>query len=312
MNKKVRLKKKPIIILIIVILIIVGIIVLINYINYLNSNGYKLKKLGYNEDDVAYILKLKEDDITKILSLEYDEKIIKLYKQKYFLSKNLDKYLNYSKENNDVDLKKVVALVNTNAYKEFYQDPVKTDISKEELMLVNKFHYLDDKYSPKDIVNVPIQYAYEGHSIKKVTYDNYLNMWNQAKQDGHTLIINSSYRSYKDQKETYNYYKNIKGEEYADGIAAREGFSEHQTGYAIDIITYNTSGDDFDKTDTFKWLQQNAYKYGFILRYPKDKEDITGYAYESWHYRYVGVDAATTIHNEDITFDEYYAYYIEK
>ena len=69
--------------------------------------------------------------------------------------------------------------------------------------------------------------------------------------------------------------------------------------------------DNFENTNEFKWLNNNAYKYGFILRYPKGKESITGYAYESWHYRYVGIDVAKQIHEEDITFDEYYAYYIE-
>jgi LAS superfamily LD-carboxypeptidase LdcB len=69
---------------------------------------------------------------------------------------------------------------------------------------------------------------------------------------------------------------------------------------------------DFENTDEFKWLQKNAYKYGFILRYPKDKTDITGYDYESWHYRYVGKEVAQKIHELDITFDEYYAYYIDK
>ena len=67
---------------------------------------------------------------------------------------------------------------------------------------------------------------------------------------------------------------------------------------------------DFEKTDEFKWLQKNAYKYGFILRYPKSKEDITGYDYESWHYRYVGTDVAKAIYDKNITYDEYYEYYI--
>ena len=77
---------------------------------------------------------------------------------------------------------------------------------------------------------------------------------------------------------------------------------------------YNKEEDytNFEKTDEFKWLNENAYKYGFILRYPKGKENITGYSYESWHYRYVGTDVAKKIHDEGITFDEYYAYYIEK
>ena len=69
---------------------------------------------------------------------------------------------------------------------------------------------------------------------------------------------------------------------------------------------------EFENTEEFKWLQNNAYKYGFILRYPKGKENITGYEYESWHYRYVGEEVAEEIHNLDITFDEYYAYYLDK
>ena len=70
--------------------------------------------------------------------------------------------------------------------------------------------------------------------------------------------------------------------------------------------------DDFEKTEEYKWLLDNSYKYGFILRYPKEKENITKIDYESWHFRYVGVEAATIIHDEKISFEEYYAYYVEK
>ena len=70
--------------------------------------------------------------------------------------------------------------------------------------------------------------------------------------------------------------------------------------------------DNFEQTEEFNWLQEHAHEYGFILRYPKDKEHITGYKYESWHYRYVGIETATKIHELGITFDEYYAYFLEK
>ena len=135
------------------------------------------------------------------------------------------------------------------------------------------------------------------------------NMWSAAKKQDLTLIVNSSYRDYKSQEEVWNYYDDLRGEEYADSIAARAGYSEHQTGLALDIITYGANKNNFEKTDEFKWLEKNAHKYGFILRYPKGKEDITGYAYESWHYRYVGIETATEIYNKKITYDEYYAYY---
>jgi len=118
-------------------------------------------------------------------------------------------------------------------------------------------------------------------------------------------------RDYDEQEETYEYYKSTKGEEYANNYAAQPGNSEHQTGLAFDILSPNSNTKNFDETEEFKWLQKNAYKYGFIMRYPKDKEDITGYKYEPWHYRYVGIEVAKQIHEEDITFDEYYAFYIE-
>ena len=126
-------------------------------------------------------------------------------------------------------------------------------------------------------------------------------------------MINSSYRPYKDQERVYNNYKDSRGESGADKIAARPGYSEHQTGLALDIFcTTNSSTKTFAESEAYRWLLDNSYKYGFILRYPEGKENITGYAFESWHYRYVGKDLATKIYNEGITFDEYYAYYIEK
>ena len=80
----------------------------------------------------------------------------------------------------------------------------------------------------------------------------------------------------------------------------------------MDLIPeYGLDLDTFENSDGFKWMQENAYKYGFILRYPKDKEYITGYIYEPWHYRYVGISAATTIKNEGLTFEEYYEYYVK-
>ena len=111
-------------------------------------------------------------------------------------------------------------------------------------------------------------------------------------------------RDYSYQEKLWNSYSNSKGENWADSVAARAGFSEHQTGLALDIVTYGSTMNNFENSDEFKWLSKNAYKYGFILRYPKGKEHITGYKYEPWHYRYVG-DIASTIYNRNITLEEY-------
>ena len=186
-----------------------------------------------------------------------------------------------------------------------------TNTSKGNLLLVNKYTKLSEDYVPETLVNIPLTYAFQDNQTTEEVLSSFKNMWSAANKEGLTLIVNSSYRDYNSQDEVWSNYENAYGEEYADSIAARPGFSEHQTGLALDIITYGANKNTFEDTDEFKWLQKNAHKYGFILRYPEGKEDITGYAYESWHYRYIGKEAATEIKNLNITYDEYYAYYQE-
>ena len=205
-------------------------------------------------------------------------------------------------------------MVNVKANYDFYDEDIvtKTNVEDGNLMLVNKYHHLTKDYSPNDLVDIKNYYAYGENQIKKEVYESFLDMWNAAKKENLNLIITSAYRTYDYQETLWNSYSNASGEAWADSVAARAGYSEHQTGLTLDIVTYGSKMNDFENTDEFKWLSNNAYKYGFILRYPKDKEELTGYSYESWHYRYVGKDIAKKINDEGITFDEYYAYYIEK
>lgn len=300
-------------IIVIIIAIAAGTIGIKKYIDYRNSNEFKLKQIGYNETEIKDITKLKDDQIKAILKKKYNRLNIKFIRQKYFITNNLDRYIKYYNNHKDDKISHIVSIVNVCADEDYYdKDTVKkTDISKKELMLVNKFNYLDENYAPDDIVKVSMQFAYGDNEIKKEVYEKFRSMYNNAKKEGLYLIITSSYRDYNFQKELWDSYANQKGDEWADSVSARAGYSEHQTGYTLDIVTYNANMSSFEKTDEFKWLQDNAYKYGFILRYPKDKEDITGYSYESWHYRYVGKDVATKIKKLGITFDEYYAYFIE-
>lgn len=300
-------------IIVIIIAIAAGTIGIKKYIDYRNSNEFKLKQIGYNETEIKDITKLKDNQIKAILKKKYNRLNIKFIRQKYFITNNLDRYIKYYNNHKDDKISHIVSIVNVCADEDYYdKDTVKkTDISKKELMLVNKFNYLDENYAPDDIVKVSVQFAYGDNEIKKEVYEKFRSMYNDAKKEGLYLIITSSYRDYNFQKELWDSYANQKGDEWADSVSARAGYSEHQTGYTLDIVTYKANMSSFEKTDEFKWLQDNAYKYGFILRYPKDKEDITGYSYESWHYRYVGKDVATKIKKLGITFDEYYAYFIE-
>ena len=312
-NMKRRIKKKPVIIFIsAIILITIGIICLVKTINYHKTYEYKLLKVGYSKEEIIELDKLNSKTKDYLLSIEYNDEVVPLTKQKYFIENNLKKYLDYSK-NNKKDLTDIVAIINVGSNNDWYTNTKKTDISKNELMLTNKFYSLDNSYNSDNMVKVSKEYSYgENQMLTNATFDAFLNMFKAAKKEDLTLIINSSYRSYESQEKIYNDYKNKQGEEFANKIAAKAGFSEHQTGMAIDIQTYGSNASTFETFDEFKWLKDNAHKYGFILRYPKDKEYLTGYEYESWHYRYVGIDAATYIYENNITFDEYYAYFVEK
>ena len=136
-------------------------------------------------------------------------------------------------------------------------------------------------------------------------------MLDKAKTDGYTMLVEQGYRSYEDQEEAYNTIKDSSGINAADRQAARAGHSEYQTGLSISLNVYKVE-DGLNASEGATWLENNSYQYGFIIRYPENTSDITGFKDEKWRLRYVGVEAAKKIHEEGITFDEYYAYYIEK
>lgn len=313
-----RLKKKPIIILICIILVIFisvkKIVKTIDENNYKKTNEYKLMQVGYNKDEIKIINdNTNEEFITYLLDNDYDKEYINIIKEPYYIKNNLTKYIEYYEDNIDTKTSDIIAIINTGSNKEYYKDIKETDTSKGTLMINNKYYKLPDNYAPDDLVTIKNWYSYgSNNKIKKEVYESFLKMYEDAKKEKITLIINSAYRSEKDQKKTYDEILKNNTQDFTDKKAARPGHSEHQTGLALDLITYGANGDNFDKTDAFNWLLNNAHNYGFILRYPKGKEYLTGYSYESWHYRYVGVEAATIIHDDDITFDEYYAYYVNK
>ena len=254
---------------------------------------------------------LHEDSINYLLENEYNDQIASLIKEKYFIEEKLEAYLKYHAENKDKSLSDVVSIVNAGADKEFYTNIQKTDYSKGNLILVNKFHKLEEDYVVEDLVPVSLQYAYDGHYIKKEVLENFIDLWHDAKENGFTIIINSSYRDYEYQEQLYENYSRVHGRTEADTFSAKPGHSEHQTGLAIDVAAYGSNIDDFGQTPEFEWMKDNAHKYGFILRYPEGKEHITGYMCEPWHYRYVGKEVAKEIYEMGITFDEYYELFIK-
>ncbi len=312
-----KIKKKPTIILVcsVILFVVLAIFITktINELNYRKTIEYKLISIGYSKEETSLLAKKTDEKFMEtLLDKEYDKMYLNIIKEKFFIKNKVNEYIKYYEDNLNSQANEIVTKVNAGANKKWYEQVKDTDLSKDILMINNKFYKLPSDYEPEDLVDVKNWYAYgDTPKLRKKAYESFISMFNAAKKENITIIINSAYRSYKKQEELYNQYLSQYGKEYTDAYAARPGHSEHQTGLTVDVTTYGSNGDNFDKTEAFKWLQDNAHLYGFILRYPKGKEDITGYDYESWHYRYVGVDAATTIHDNDITFDEYYAYYIE-
>lgn len=282
--KKKKIKKTPLI-FIIILLIIIG---LTHFIT-LNKDT-KPKEVKTSETI--------EDSLTT-----------KLKNEKYYIEKNLNRYLKYAENNKDINTSKIIIDVNSNLDKTKYEDTIKTNINDDNLMIVNKYYYLTEEYKPNDLITLTAKYNTGINSkMRKEAANHFMEMSDAATLDNITIKNASGYRSYNYQVNLYDKYVQRDGKKAADTYSARPGFSEHQTGLVSDI---NQIDNSFENTDAFKWLQNNAYKYGFILRFPKDKEDVTGYQYEPWHYRYVGKKAAKQIHDENLTLEEYYAYYIE-
>lgn len=261
------------------------------------------KKTNLNNDDIMFIVNSGYDS-DKIV---YDQNVLNLMKEKYFVFSNLDRYLAYQKD--DMELKTVIRNVNANLDYDYYTNIKDADLTKDKLVLVNKYYKLKEDYVPDNLVDIESMYG--TGKLDKDVYEAYKLMYLAAIKDQKLLYIRSPYRSYSVQNSLYERYARSDGYSRADTYSARPGHSEHQTGLAFDVTSLTSDLGGFENTPEFTWLKENSYKYGFILRYPEGKEDITGYIYEPWHYRYVGKDVALKIHDEDITFEEYYEYYVK-
>lgn len=172
-------------------------------------------------------------------------------------------------------------------------------------VLVNKNNKLPNNYIPNDLLPINSEFAIGMQYLKYEAKEYFEKMCSKAKIDGYYIMAVSTFRSSDYQDKLYNNYCLEKGIEYANMCSAKKGHSEHQTGLAVDVSDKNGDYDNFINTKEFEWMKNNAYKYGFILRYPKYKTDITGYMYEPWHYRYVGINIARYIYENNITLEEY-------
>lgn len=157
------------------------------------------------------------------------------------------------------------------------------------IIIANKSYSLPESYNP-------------GGLLPECT-DAFTAMQKDARSKGLSIYISSGFRSYESQKNIYNRYVRQDGQRLADTYSARPGHSEHQTGLAIDL---NTITQAFARTAEGKWVAAHCHEYGFIIRYPQGKEQITGYSYEPWHLRYVGIEKATAIYESGLCLEEYF------
>ena len=256
------------------------------------------------------VISTTKDTTKKVLTPEQKE-IKKMKKIPYYKEKNKKRYLAYQEEKKDLPIEDVVMHVNIGIDKPYYTNTKKATNLNETTLLVNKYYYLTEDYVPENLEEISLSYARSGMQLVHEAKEAFETLSEEAKKEGMNIIAMSSYRSYEYQVDLYNRYVETDGKEAADTYSARAGYSEHQTGLAVDVYNKELPYTSFEQTEEFTWMQENAYKYGFILRFPKDKVNITGYQYESWHYRYIGEEVAEYIHKNNLTLEEYYVKELE-
>lgn len=206
------------------------------------------------------------------------------------------------------------AFKNWTTTKHHSEDNFPIDEASSIWVVVNKGRQLPSDYVPKDLVVPDTALAdpamAENMHLRAIAADSLKQLFRGASSDGYELMLVSGYRSYDTQVSVYNGYTKTIGQEEADRSSARPGFSEHQTGLAADVDSVDRGCllmQCFGDKPAGKWLVANAYKYGFIVRYPKGKSNLTGYEYEPWHLRYIGKSLAQKLNQSGQTMEQYFS-----
>lgn len=179
------------------------------------------------------------------------------------------------------------------------------------IVLVNKEYSLGDNYVPDDLVTVDVPTILDNpevNQLRLVAADALKALFDEAEATGFYLHARSGYRSYQTQTQLFQSYTERNGEEAANRYSAKPGHSEHQTGLVMDVTSESVNyqlDESFGKTDEGIWISEHAHEFGFIVRYPENGEAITGYVYEPWHLRYLGVDMASAVYNSGLTYEAF-------
>ena len=223
-------------------------------------------------------------------------------------------YFYVSKNNQDETPPKPQSTKTVEPTTEFDKQQYSLNNPSSQWVIVNKLNAIPLDYKPAlTVPDVKLRLApsEQQMQISQTIANNIKKMFATAADDGVTLVFGSGYRSAELQKQFYDSYVAQDGQAAADTYSARPGHSEHQTGLAVDITSQNGICHleiCWENTPEGKWVQKNAHKYGFIIRYPDGKEKITGYQYEPWHLRYVGKELATELHKNNQTLEEFFGF----
>lgn len=296
----------------------------INYIEEISSSKdiNTLLDLGYSTNEINTFYKKLPSSINVITTNNYNKNIINYLTLNYFNEENLDRYIKY--ENNEKKLDSVydttvindnytfedtVTFVNAYLDKEYYTNDI--NLTNEEAnnidVIVNKYYKLNSDYEPSDLTKINSKFsAGNNQKLREEAAAKFEEMASAMLSEGLKIYAGSTYRSYDYQLGLYNRYVAQDGFDEAETYSARAGYSEHQLGLAVDIL--NGRWSYLSETDNeYNWLINNSYKYGYILRYPRNKEYVTGYVFEDWHFRYLGIELATKVYESNLTYDEYIA-----
>lgn len=282
-----------------------------NFIDNINS----LVTVGYSFNEIESIFKnYNNNQIDIILNFSYNENVNKIFNLSYYHEENKDRYLNYLFLNLDLSVEDIVTYINIGLDKEVWKNPNIITEQNNDLILVNKYNMINKDYEPENMEIVNSKWTKSESKLVKPAKEAFEKMASAMEDVGFGIKITTSYRTYSYQNSLWTSAIKNNGQTYANNYVAKPGYSEHHTGYAADLISTNTDGGSnssnrklFKDTKEYAWLIKNAHNYGFILRYPSGKEKITGYNYESWHFRYVGIEIATYIYENNLTLEEYLA-----
>lgn len=254
------------------------------------------------------------NQITSFIKHDYEAKrISEFLKLPYYRLENTERYIAYDDHKKAV--KDIVRDINVGLDYKFYTHVDTVENVTDLQVLVNKYHKLPDRYVPENMVKVSSVCALDEDNgctttdikVRKEAADAFSQLVAAANKKGFQLKAISGFRDYDYQKSLYDTNLKLYGREYADSYFTRPSFSEHNTGLAIDVTINHHDYTELQSNQYYDWLLKHLADYGFILRYPKEFEHVTGISYESWHIRYVGKEIAENIQKRNISFDEYIA-----